>query len=451
MARGKQNSADLVPPADIECEEGVLSACLIFPESLEAAVDSLDPDCFYRTSHRKIFEALKFLHEAGIEADIVSVAGILVDRGDMEVVGGASYLSGFLDRIPPASNMDYYCRRLVEKRNLRRAIEHCNAVLKRAYDPSRDPDETIEFMQSISNQIAMGHTGDSVSSLSDDLEKIIERYETRYAQNMSGETPGIDTGFSMLNYLMSGFQPSDLVLLAARPSMGKTALALSFARTASKAGHPALIFSLEMSSEQIDDRNMAAYSKIDLLKFRNGEFDADDWERIENAKSEAINARIYVDDTPGMTIEKMRRVARRHHAKYGIGMIVLDYIQLMSSQAKENRNIEVSEISKGLKLIARELNVPVIALSQLNRSVDSRQDKIPRLSDLRDSGSLEQDADVVLFLYRPHAYQLEERYIGESVLSIGKQRNGPTGTVQLVFKDKWATFYELNRQQEYGA
>lgn len=435
-----------VPPQNIESEQAVLGAVLIEPEALTTVTEILKPEDFYRTSHQKIFEAMMAVSDRGEPVDIVTLTAYMQNQGQIEEIGGVSYLATLANTVPTAANCDYYATIVKEKAVVRRLIKVATQIAASGYEGSEDVtgliDDAERRISELSNEkIARGFT-----PIKDVLLTTFERIEFLYA-NKGGVT-GVPTGYPDLDRMTSGFQKSDLIIVAARPSVGKTAFSLNIAQNvAVRAGVPVAIFSLEMGKEQLVQRILCAEANLDAGRMRTGYLEDDDWPKLTMAVSTLAEAPIYIDDTPGITVADIRSKCRRLQQEHGLGMILIDYLQLIQGRGKgDNRQQEISEISRTLKLIARELNVPVIALSQLSRSVEQRQDKHPMLSDLRESGSIEQDADIVAFLYRDDYYDPESEKKNIIEIIIAKQRNGPTGKVELVFLKNFNKFVSLERE-----
>ncbi|WP_018130444.1 replicative DNA helicase [Effusibacillus pohliae] len=442
----EEQSIERVPPQNIEAEQAVLGAVLIEPDALTVVSEILKPEDFYRTSHQKIFEGMIEVAENGEPVDIVTLTAHLQDTGQLEEVGGVSYLATLANTVPTAANADYYANIVKEKAVVRRLIKVATQIAASGYEGTDDVagllDEAERRIAELSNEkITRGFT-----PIKDILLTTFERIEFLYSHK--GGVTGIPSGYPDLDRLTSGFQKSDLIIVAARPSVGKTAFSLNIAQNvAVRAGVPVAIFSLEMSKEQLVQRILCAEATIDAGKMRTGFLDDDDWPKLTMAVSTLAEAPIFIDDTPGITVTEIRAKCRRLQQEHGLGMILIDYLQLIQGRGKsDNRQQEISDISRNLKMIARELDVPVIALSQLSRSVEQRQDKRPMLSDLRESGSIEQDADIVAFLYRDDYYDPESERKNIIEIIIAKQRNGPTGKVELVFLKNFNKFVSLERE-----
>ncbi len=434
-----------LPPQHIEAEESIISAILRDNNTLLDVIEILAPEDFYRTAHQKIFIAIIDLFDKTEPIDLVTVTNRLKEKGQLEEIGGASYLSRLLDTAPPAVNAPHHAKIVHDKASLRRLIEKSNAIVKRCLKEQGDADDIIDFAETAIFEITENKSQQAFYPISKIILGNIETLEEN--QGNRSLVTGVPTGFSHLDNLTSGFQNSDLIILAARPSMGKTALALNIARNAAvEANIPVAIFSLEMSKEQLSLRMLCSEARIDSSRLRSGFFSMEDWHRLTDAAGLLSESPIYIDDSASLTAMDIRAKARRLKMDKNIGLIIIDYLQLMQGRVgAERRDLEISEISRAMKALAKELNLPVLALSQLNRMLEQRTDKRPRLSDLRESGALEQDADVVAFIYRDEVYNKEEdnpsRGVAEILLS--KQRNGPTGDVYLAFLNSFTRFENL--------
>lgn len=432
----QHNAAFGVPPQNIEAEESLLSSLLIDNTTLIDILDVISPEDFYKTAHQKIFSAVTDLFSRGEPVDLVTLTDRLKVKGDLEAVGGASYLSRLLETAPFAVNAPHYARIVHEKAILRRLIEKSNRIVRECFETGKEMDEIIDFAESAIFEVAENKTQQAFSALGQLIDSNIDILEER--QGNKALVTGVETGFADLDSLTSGLQPSDLVILAARPSMGKTALALNLARNAAVASNTAVaVFSLEMSKEQLSMRMLCAEAEVDSFRLRGGFLSTEDWERLTHAADVLSEAPIFIDDSPDISAMDIRTKARRLSMDRNLGMVIIDYLQLMKGRSgTERRDLEISEISRSLKALAKELSVPVLALSQLNRKLEERNDKRPKLSDLRESGALEQDADVVIFIYRDEVYNKDESNPnrGTAEIIVAKHRNGPIGDVTLTFK-----------------
>jgi len=434
-----------IPPQNLEAEESVLSAILLDNDTLLDVLETLEPDNFYRSAHAKMFTAITELFAKNEPVDLVTLANILKEKGQLEEVGGATYLAKLVDTAPLAVNAQHYAKIIRDKAALRELIDSANQISTKCYEDSGNVDDVIDFAERSVFEIAGNKNKKSFYPLSQIIGHSIDALEER--QGNKTLVTGVSTGYSRLDNLTSGFQNSDLILLAARPSMGKTALALNIARNAAiDADTPVAVFSIEMSKEQLSMRLLCAEARIDSSRLRSGFFSREDWVSLTNAAEVLSDAEIYIDDSPDLTAMSIRAKARRLKMDKNIGLIIIDYVQLMKGRASaERRDLEISEISRGLKALAKELDIPVLALSQLNRKLEERHDKRPQLSDLRESGALEQDADVVAFIYRDEVYNKDENNPNKGIaeLLLKKQRNGPTGEIKLAFISTYTRFEDL--------
>lgn len=434
-----------VPPQNIEAEQAVLGAVLLEREALYSAAEIVVPEDFYRQSHQRLFRVMLDLAERGEPVDLVTITAELKDRQLLEEVGGVTYLTDLANAVPSAANVEYYAHIIEEKALLRKLIQTATHIASKGYAETEDVSEIIADAENRILSISERRTSDTFIPIKDVLLEAFERIEKLHANQ--GQISGIPSGYPDLDRMTSGFQKSDLIIVAARPSVGKTAFALNIAQNvAARSRLPVAIFSLEMSASQLVQRMLCAESNIDSHKFRTGMMEDEDWEKLTMAIGSLAEAPIYIDDSPGTTVYDIRGKCRRLKAERGIGLVLIDYLQLINSRSqRENRQQEISEISRSLKALARELDCPVIALSQLSRSVEQRQDKRPLLSDLRESGSIEQDADIVAFLYREDYYNPETDKQNIIEIIIGKQRNGPVGKVELVFLKNYNKFVSLDK------
>ncbi|MGB9812574.1 MAG: replicative DNA helicase [Thermovenabulum sp.] len=437
-----------VPPYNIEAEQSVLGSMLLSKEAIYVAVERLKSEDFYREAHRKLFECIVELHENREPVDLITVTESLRNKKILEEVGGVTYLTTLTEIVPTPSNIAEYCKIVEEKALLRKLIEAASNILSSAYEPKEDVEEILDEAERKIFNIVQKRRVENFYHVKDLLLSTFERIEKLY--HTKGGITGVPTGFPDLDSMTSGLQPSDLIIVAARPSMGKTAFALNIAQNAAiRYKIPVAIFSLEMSKEQVVQRMLCAESNVDSHKLRTGKLEEEDWPRLARAMGPLSEAPIYIDDTPGITSLEIRAKARRLKAEKGLGLVVIDYLQLISSKGQsETRQQEISEISRSLKAMARELNVPVLALSQLSRAPDARADHRPVLSDLRESGSLEQDSDLVAFLYRENYYNpdTDKKNIVEVI--IAKQRNGPTGKVELLWLSQYTKFVSVEKYRQ---
>lgn len=437
---------DRVPPQNIEAEQAVIGAVLLQPEALITAMERLRSEDFYSGAHQKIYEAMIELGENNQPVDLVTLTSHLMDQQLLEDIGGVSYLAKLGNAVPTAANVDYYAQIVEEKSMLRRLIRTATNIVSDGYANADEVSVLLGDAEKKILEISNRRSSSGFISIRDVLMEVFEKVEFLHANK--GGTSGIPSGFVDLDKMTAGFQRSDLIIVAARPSVGKTAFALNIAQNVGvRARETVAIFSLEMSAAQLVQRMICAEANVDATRMRTGNLEGDDWEKLTMAIGALSEAQIYIDDTPGITVADIRAKCRRLKKENGLGMILIDYLQLISGRGKagENRQQEVSEISRTLKQIARELEVPVIALSQLSRGVEQRQDKRPMMSDLRESGSIEQDADIVSFLYRDDYYDKESEKKNIIEIIIAKQRNGPVGTVELVFLKNYNKFVSLDR------
>lgn len=429
-----------IPPQNIDAETSLLGAILIDSDAIVKIADLIVPEDFYDQKNGLIYQSIKQLYERHSPIDVLTVADKLRSDGNLDAVGGAGYLTELTNYVPTAAHVEQYANLVNQKALRRRLIKASQDITSLGFDEAKSLQELIEEAEAKLFEVSQKHVKQDIVSLETILGDSFDRLDELHKDK--GKIRGVPTGFKDLDGILAGLQKSDLFILAARPSMGKTALALNLAHNvATKAGEPVLVFSLEMSKEQLVDRMLAMESGVDAWALRTGNLSDQDFELIAQAMGTLSEAQIYIDDTPGITVSDLRTKARREMHQRPLGLIIVDYLQLMSGGSKfggdGNRVQEISEISRGLKGIARELNVPLIALSQLSRSVESRSPQIPQLSDLRESGSIEQDADVVAFIYREEYYNKDSERQNITDIFIKKHRNGPTGAVELFFeKDK---------------
>ena len=433
-------SSHKMPPQHIEAEQSVLGGILIENQAIHKVMEILTPDDFYREAHQKIFTSLLDLSERDEPGDLITLTNDLRKKDGLDSVGGASYIASLIDSVPTAANIEYYARIIKEKSVLRKLIETATNIVTQGYEDREDVEGLLDEAEQAIFQIAENRVRPSfypireiVKSSFKTLEKLYEKKEL---------VTGVPSGFKDLDKYTAGFQPSDLIIVAGRPSMGKTAICLNFAQhAAASAKVPVAIFSLEMSKEQLVLRMLCSEAMVEGTRLRTGFLSESDWPKLTMAAGNLSDSPIFIDDTPALTILELRAKARRLKGEHGLGMLVVDYLQLMRGRTFiENRQQEISEISRSLKALAKELNLPVIAVSQLSRRSESREDKRPQMSDLRESGAIEQDADLILFIYRDEVYNRTEGNHGQAEVIIGKQRNGPTGKVDLTFLDKFTAF-----------
>ncbi len=434
-----------IPPQDIDCEKSIIASCLLYPEDTIKFIEQLKPNHFYHSHHKELFSAFVELYDNGKPTDLVTVVGHMKDTGRIEKVGGAPSVSAITDH-PIVSDIDTYAQRVRDKYTLRTMIEASNAIQKSCYGAT-DSEGALDKAQAMINAIEPGVIKQPAVHYADVLDAVISEIEEN--QESGGGITGATTGFADIDKRLGGLQKSDLVLIAARPSMGKTALMLNMARNASRIEHkPVLIFSMEMSKEQLLLREICSTAGVNSYRVRNGLLTQKDWPAITHAAGKIAEWPVYIDDSEGMHYMDLRRRARKFASKHDPAAIFIDYLQLMKGDANQNREREISSISGALKGLAKELNLPVVALSQLNRKVEERSNKKPDLADLRDSGSLEQDADVVLFIYRDEVYNTGQNNPNRGTAEIicRKQRNGPIGTDKLHWDARTTSFHNAATQ-----
>ena len=442
-----------VPPQSIEAEEAVLGAILLDNRALDRANEIVQADDFYRESHRRIFRALNDLDDRRERADVITLAECLKRRGDLEAVGGAAALAELVERTATAANVDLYAQIVKDKAVLRALMEASTDIAQRAADGAGDVSEFLDDAERMIFEISQRKIRQPYAKIESIIVHSIKTIETLYEKKEA--VTGVPTGFYELDRMTSGLQPSDLIIVAGRPSMGKSAFATNLAQyaAANSGGKAVVIFSLEMSKESLVLRMLCGEARVDGGKVRTGYLGDRDFPRLAMAAGRLADLPFYIDDTPALSILEMRaksrRLQREREREGGLGLIVVDYLQLMRAHSKtDNREQEISLISRSLKALAKELSVPVIALSQLNRAVESRADKRPMMSDLRESGAIEQDADVIAFVYRDDFYNKASPDEGTAEIIIAKQRNGPQGTVKLAFRKEFTTFENLSSRED---
>jgi replicative DNA helicase len=447
MARTKHQSANessqllKVPPQSVEAEESLFSAILIDNNALLEVIEILSPNDFYKIAHQKIYSSILDLFNKNEPVDLVTLVNALKERGQIEEVGGAAYLARLLD-IPLATNATHYARLIYEKACLRHLIEKATAIVNKCFEDSGNLDEILDFSQSSIFEISEKKIKQAFYPLKNIIDDNFTALEER--QGKKSLVTGVESGFTDFDALTSGFQNSDLIIIAARPGMGKTAFALNIARNAAvKSKVTVAVFSLEMSKEQLSLRMLCSEARVDSSRLRGGFLSETDWNNLTDAAATLSEAPIFIDDSPSISSMEIRAKARRLKINKGLGLVIIDYLQLMkSSFSAERRDLEIAEMSRSLKALAKELEIPVIALSQLNRKLEDRTDKRPQLADLRESGALEQDADVVAFIYRDEVYNKNEDNPKKNTAEIllRKQRNGPTGEIVLTFQSAYTCF-----------
>ena len=436
-----------VPPHDIEAEQAVLGSMLTDKDAVISAIEVLKEDDFYRTDNRSIYEAILNLYNRAEPIDIITVKAELESLGKFDQVGGLEYLASLPDKVPTTANAMKYIKIVEEKSTLRNLIKTANEIIELGYDPTEDVSDIMEGAEKKIFNIMQNNDKKSYAPIKDILVDSFTQLEELY--NRKQHITGVPSGFVELDYKTAGFHGSDLVLIAARPAMGKSAFALNIATNAAvRANVPVVIFSLEMSKEQMVNRILCSEAMVDSNKVRTGKLDEDDWTKLAGSIGPLSESEIYIDDTPGISVMEIRAKCRKLKLEKNIGMVVIDYLQLVQGSNKRNgsREQEISEISRSLKILAKELNVPVIALSQLSRAVEQRPDHRPMLSDLRESGAIEQDADIVMFLYRDDYYNQDSEKKDIAEVIIAKHRGGSLGTVELLWLGSYTKFVNLEKR-----
>lgn len=448
-----------LPPQSLEAEMSILGGILIDNDAINRVLEVLKPEDFYRESHRKIFQAMMQLSEKREPSDLITLTDILKKSGNLEEVGGAAYLTTLVDYVPTAANISYYCRMVKEKSVNRRLISVATEIVSRGYEDDANVDDLLDKAQKEIYEISENKTRPQYVPVQAVLKEAFTILKNLHDQKE--HVTGVPSGYTDLDLKTAGFQPGNLIIVAARPSMGKTTLALNIAQYASaesKKKVPSVIFSLEMGKEELVMRFLASIARVDFGRMRTGHFHDTDWPKLTRAAGVLHDAKIFIDDSPSISVLELRSKARRLKSEHDIGLVIVDYLQLMKGSSNpESRQQEISEISRALKALAKELNVPVIALSQLNRELEKRGDKRPMMSDLRESGAIEQDADVIMFVYREMVY-CEDCRKPDTVCSkghernaeiiIGKQRNGALGTVELIFIGEHTRFENKSERGE---
>lgn len=435
-----------LPPQSIELEQGVLGAILLENEALMRVLDILNERDFYQEGHRWIFQTMLELFEENIPIDLLTVTERLRKNERLEHIGGASYLTELVELVPTAANVAYHARMVRDKAVLRGLIQTATTIVTDSYEDTEDVDTLLDRAEQAIFEISERKSTTGFANISAILKDSFKHIEQLYERKEL--ITGVPTGFTDFDHRTAGLQPSDLIIIAGRPSMGKTALGLNIAQHVGvHVGRPVAIFSLEMAKEQLVMRMLCAEARVDSASLRTGFLSREDWPRLTKAAGTLSEARIHIDDAPAQTSLDIRAKARRLRAELGdLALVIVDYLQLMQGRARtENRQQEISEITRSLKALAKELNVPVVALSQLSRAVEQRQQRRPQLSDLRESGAIEQDADVVVLIYRDEVYDPDSEDKGQAEIIIGKQRNGPIGTVKLAFLGEYTRFENLSR------
>ena len=455
VAQDETPGYDREPPVSIEAEVAVLGGMLIDRDAVARALEVVTDTMFAAEANRRIFRAVVRLFERGDAIDVIVVSDELSKTDELETAGGYDYLAELLDAVPTAANVEHHARIVRDKALLRRLIDASSHIIRDVYDQGeRSVEQLVDEAEQRIFQIASGHDRQGFVRIKELLWPAMELIDK--LQEAKGELTGVPTPFTLLDYLTGGLQKGNLVIVAGRPSMGKTSWALNVARHAASEEVPVGVFSLEMSNEELVQRLLCSDGPVDAQRLRRGRLTNEEYQKLAVAAGHLNNAPIWIDDSPGNTVLEVRAKARRLKAENQLGLLVIDYLQLMAgSRTSENRQQEVSEISRGLKALAKELDVPVVALSQLSRAPEQRADHRPQLSDLRESGSIEQDADLVMFLYRPEYYAATDAegnsLEGKAELIVSKQRNGPTGVVPLHFESTYARFIPVSREEANGA
>ena len=434
-----------LPPQSVEAEQAVLGCMLIDPEAAPRVFHTLTANSFYSTAHAHIYSAMSALFEKNASIDTISVTDQLKKIGKLEDVGGAYFITGLSSDAPSATNVEYYAKIVKEKEILRSIIQSAVQMSTQAYDSKEDATTVLDQAEQILFDLSQDAERGRFKSIEPVLHDVLDNWGNR----KKGTLTGVPTGYYDLDNILSGLQASDLIICAGRPSMGKTALALSIARNAAlEYGHRVGIFSLEMSNTQLVERLITSEARVDSHLVRTGRLPKNEWKRLSQAAGPLSEAEIYIDDSAGLNIMDLRAKARQLKAEHDVQLIIVDYIQLLHAGSKiESRQQEISFISRSLKALAKDLNIPILALSQLSRAVENRTDHRPIMSDLRESGAIEQDADVILFIYRKYVYSNNEEDKGLGEIIVAKHRNGPTGLVDISFISQYAKFENLSRMQ----
>lgn len=438
-----------IPPSDIEAEQAVLGSMLTDKDAVISAIEVLKPEDFYREDNKAIYEAILSLYNRAEPVDIITLKSELATQGKLEQVGGLEYLAELPEKVPTTANVEKYIKIVEEKAILRNLIKTANEIISLGYDPTQEVENIMDTAEKKIFDIMQSKNQKGYSPMKDILVDTFSQLEKLY--NQKEPITGVPTGFADLDYKTAGLHESDLILIAARPAMGKTAFALNIATNAAvRAKVPVAVFSLEMSKEQLVNRILCSEAMVDSNKVRTGRIEEGDWVKLAGAIGPLSEADIYVDDTPGISVMEIRAKCRKLKLEKNIGLVVIDYLQLISASGKRggSREQEISEISRSLKILAKELNVPVIALSQLSRAAEQRPDHRPMLSDLRESGAIEQDADIVMFLYRDDYYNEDSEKKNIAEIIIAKHRSGSTGTVELLWLGNYTKFANIEKYRE---
>jgi len=434
-----------VPPQNLEAEQSVLGAILLDNAAMNRSMEILSDEDFYRTANQMVYRSMVGLSERTQPVDQITLTDYLRGTGELDQVGGASYIAELVQMVPSAANIRYHCQIVREKSLLRGLVRTATDVVMKAYEGTTKTDELLEFAEREIFRLAQGHLGGAFVPVSRTVLDSIELIDKLY--DGKKKITGVPTGFTELDELLSGLQPSDLIIVAGRPSMGKTSLALGMAEQAALKGNAVVgIFSLEMSRSQLVLRMLSSQAHLDSHAVRSGQLKPHDWVALTDAAGKLAQARIFIDDSGNLNVQQMRGKARRLKSEHGLDLLIIDYLQLMDGKSSsESRQQEISDISRALKALAKELDIPVVALSQLSRAVENRTDKRPMLADLRESGAIEQDADVVMFIYRDEVYYPDSDEKGIATILVRKHRNGPIGDVTLQFHAQYAKFNNLDR------
>jgi replicative DNA helicase len=433
-----------VPPQNLEAEQSVLGAIMLDNAALNRSMEILSEEDFYRTANKIVYRSMVGLSERNQPVDQITLTDYLRGTGELDQIGGASYIAELVQLVPSAANIRYHCQIVRDKSLLRGLVRTATDVVMKGYEGTTKTDELLEFAEREIFRLAQGHLGVAFAPVSSILQESIEIVDRLYSRQE--KITGVPTGFDIDNYT-AGLQASDLIIIAGRPSMGKTSLALGMAEHASLHANAVVgIFSLEMSRAQLVLRMLSSQAHLDSHAVRTGQLKGPDWEALTGAASQLQDAKIFIDDSGNLSVQQMRGKARRLKAEHGLDLLIIDYLQLMEGRGNsESRQQEISDISRALKGLAKELNIPVVALSQLSRAVENRKPPIPVLADLRESGAIEQDADIVMFIYREEVYDPDTDEKGIAKILIRKHRNGPIGEISLQFHDRYAKFHNLAR------
>jgi len=440
-----------IPPQNLQAEQSVLGSMLIDKNAIVRVIELLDPESFYRDAHRFIYEVILKLFDKGEPVDSITVTECLRNDGKLDAVGGSVYIADLINSVPTSANVEHYARIVEEKSVLRRLISAGTSIVRDAFEEPEDVNAVLDTAEKSIFNIALKRFREGFYKVDSVLKKVLEKIDKLYSKKET--LTGITSGFADLDNLTAGFQNADLIIIAARPAVGKTALALNIAQNvAIRHKIPVAVFSLEMSKEQLAQRMLCSEAEIDGLRLKTASLPDAGWKKLTRALGKLSESPIYIDDSAAITATEIRAKARRLKVEHGLGLVIIDYMQLMSGRYRvENRVQEISEIARSLKTLARELDIPVVAISQLSRAVEQRTDRIPRLSDLRESGEIEQTADVVIFIHREDYYNPASEKANIAEVIIAKQRNGPVGTIELVFRKEIAKFSSKESRYEQVA